>query len=301
MNSVHNATFHKHSGLIAGILSFVLWGLAPIYFKQIAEQSAWTILAHRIVWSFFFVALLLAIKAQWRLGPVFRSRKLLFYLFLSTSLIGFNWFIFTWAVINDQILETSLGYFINPLVNVLFGLLIFKENLRLPQKIALIFASLGVAYQIYKVGEIPLIALALAFSFAFYGLIRKMLPVDALNGLFVETLLMLPFALAFLLHANLIAAPISDVDFNYWLLLAGAVTSVPLALFAAAAQKLALTTIGFLQFIAPSLTFAIAVLIYDENLNFDKLITFAFIWFALLLFSSDSYRHLKKHALSRES
>ena len=278
-----------NKGLMYGICAFVLWGIAPIYFKLVATESAWQILAHRVVGSCILLFLaMLAFKIKFETKRIFSEKKLILYLCLSTSLIGFNWLLFTWAVINDFIMETSLGYFINPLVNMLLGLIIFRDRLSKAKYVALILAFVGVTYQIASVGTVPMIALGLAFSFAFYGLIRKLLPIDTLNGQFTETLLLLPLGCLYL------AFPIFDTpnassaaDFNYWLLCAGAVTTIPLALFASAASRLTLSTIGFIQFIAPSLTFLLAVFVYEEPLKPEKIVTFSFIWLGLIIYLID--------------
>ena len=279
----------ENKGLFFGISAFIFWGIAPVYFKLVSEVSAWQILAHRIVGSCLLLFLtMLLFKKKFETRKIFKEPKLIFYLCLSTLLIGFNWLLFTWAVINDYIMETSLGYFINPLVNMLLGLLIFRDRLSPAKYSAIILAFIGVTYQIVAVGTVPIIALGLAFSFAFYGLIRKLLPVDTLNGQFTETLLLLPLGCLYLAFPIFDSLPSEGAaDFNYWLLLAGAVTTVPLALFASAASRLTLSTIGFMQFIAPSLTFTLAVFVYNEPVTTSKLVTFSFIWLGLFIYLVD--------------
>lgn len=279
----------ENKGLLFGVSAFILWGIAPIYFKLVSDVSAWQILAHRVVGSCLLLFLtMLLFRRKFETFKIFREKKLIFYLCLSTILIGFNWLLFTWAVINNFIMETSLGYFINPLVNMLLGLLIFRDQLSTAKYFALGLAFIGVFYQIIVAGTVPIIALALAFSFAFYGLIRKLLPVDTLNGQFTETLLLLPFGCLYLAFPIFDATPLQTIEtFNYWLLLAGAVTTVPLALFASAASRLTLSTIGFIQFIAPSITFLLAVFVYHEPVTPAKIITFSFIWLGLIIYLID--------------
>ncbi|MEM9103125.1 MAG: EamA family transporter RarD [Pseudomonadota bacterium] len=283
-------------GLMFGLGAFLWWGLAPIYFKQLENESAWTILSHRVVWSCLLLLLAAKIfRSSLQLKSLFTNKKLGITLALSTFLIGFNWFLFTWAVINERILETSLGYFINPLVNVIFGLVFFNDKLRPLQWIAIVIAALGVLYQVILVGYLPWIALGLALSFACYGLVRKKIPVDALSGLTVESLLLLPFALVFFIVQTgwPSTTSLAHNDFNLWLLLAGLITIVPLFFFNKATKLLSLPTLGILQYIAPSIAFSIAVFIYNEPLTEEKMLTFILIWVGICLYSFDTLKQRK--------
>lgn len=281
----------KHSditGWLFGFSAFLWWGLAPIYFKALESVAASEILAHRIAWCVpTTLVLMLLIKKRINVKSIILDKKIIGGLFLSTVLISINWYIFTWAVTNQQILATSLGYFINPILSILLGVVLLGERLTKMQWLAVLFAALGVANQVFNYGEIPWIALGLATSFAFYGLIKKKLHVDSVNGFLVETSIAFPFALTFILWAQLNA----EVSFMRqsttidWLLVAGGlVTAVPLMLFSIAAKKIPLSAMGFLQFLAPSITFVLATQVYSEPLSQAQLTSFIFIWIGLGLY-----------------
>ncbi|RUO18757.1 EamA family transporter RarD [Aliidiomarina iranensis] len=281
-------------GVIFALCAYSIWGFAPIYFKTLAHVPAFEVLAHRIVWAFLFMLIL--IVSTGRMQQVIRafdSPKLLLQLGLAACLIGFNWFLFIWAVANDHILDASLGYYINPLLNVAIGMLFFSERLRRLQVVAVSLAIVGVAIQIITFGSVPWVALALASSFATYGAIRKKLPFDSLTGLWLEVILLLPIMLAyFYFFANSSA---SNMLLNTWqlnvlLILAGIITTVPLLFFTGAARRIRYSTLGLFQYIAPSLMFLLAVLLYNEPLALDKLVTFIIIWLALAIYSFDAVR-----------
>jgi chloramphenicol-sensitive protein RarD len=224
---------------------------------------------------------------------IIRDFRQLRNLFLSTIFVSINWLIFIWAIVNDRILESSLGYYINPLVNVLFGFLFFSERMTKNQYIAIFVACIAILYQFVTLGYIPIVSLSLAISFALYGMIRKKINIGSIVGLFVEVLLLLPFALAYLIYLynnqGLAFAQNNDIYISILLLLAGLVTVVPLLLFNGAATRMRLATLGFFQYIAPTASFLIAVFIYHEEFNFDKLVTFSLIWLALIIYTFDSY------------
>jgi len=286
------------SGWLIGLAAFVWWGLAPIYFKAITHVSALEILAHRVAWS-IPVALLLMflLKKKIRLIEVLKDKKSLVSLLLSTILISINWFIFTWAVTNEQILATSLGYFINPIMSIIMGVIILGERLSKLQWAAVISAILGVANQIINYGEFPWIALSLASSFAIYGFIKKQLQVDSLNGFLVETTLALPFAAGYIIW-TLVQGKALFINLNLstdlLLMAGGIITAVPLIMFATAARKIPLSGMGFLQFIAPSITFILATQVYSEPLGFEQFLSFLFIWFGLILYLIKPIKDLLK-------
>ncbi|WP_196139099.1 EamA family transporter RarD [Aliikangiella sp. G2MR2-5] len=289
-----NAT--DSSGWFFGIGAFVWWGLVPLYFKAVANVSAEEILAHRIAWcvpvTLFFIW---ALRKPFKLLNVFRNRKLLLGLATSTALVSCNWFIFTWAVTHEQILATSLGYFINPIMSIILGVIFFAERLSRLQWGAVFFACVGVGNQIINYGEFPWIALSLATSFALYGFIRKKLDVDSLNGLLVETTLALPIALGYILWILSTEQAVflnSTIETDLLLALGGVITAIPLIMFAAAAKKIPLNSVGFLQFIAPSLSFLLATQYYQEPLGSEQLLSFVFIWFGLLLYLIKPFRQL---------
>lgn len=279
-------------GVLFAIAAYTIWGVAPIYFKLLAAVPAVEILSHRIIWSFILVfGLILLTKRFARLRPLLSHRPTMLKLALATLLLGGNWYLFIWAVNADRILDASLGYYINPLLNVAIGMAFFGERMRRMQWVAIAMAVTGVMIQIISFGEVPWIALVLATSFSVYGGIRKRLPVDSITGLWLETLILLPLVLIYMLFfANSAAA---DMLQNTWMLnllliAAGIVTTVPLLCFTAAAQRIRYSTLGFFQYIGPSLMFIVAVWLYNEPLATDKLVTFAIIWAALALYSIDT-------------
>lgn len=279
-------------GVLFAIAAYTIWGVAPIYFKLLAAVPAAEILSHRIIWSFILVfGLILLTSRLERLKPIMRHRPTMLKLALATVLLGGNWFLFIWAVNADRILDASLGYYINPLLNVAIGMAFFGERMRRMQWVAIAMAVTGVMVQIVSFGEVPWIALVLATSFSVYGGIRKRLPVDSITGLWLETLILLPIVLIYMLFfANSMATDMSQNSWSLNLLLiaAGVVTTVPLLCFTAAAQRIRYSTLGFFQYIGPSLMFVVAVWLYNEPLALDKLVTFGIIWAALALYSIDT-------------
>ncbi|EOW9407635.1 EamA family transporter RarD [Vibrio cholerae] len=270
-----------------------MWGIAPIYFKALGAVSALEILSHRVVWSFVLLAVLIHLGRRWRsvVGVVHTPRKF-WLLFVTALLVGGNWLIFIWSINANHMLDASLGYYINPLLNVLLGMLFLGERLRKLQWFAVALAAIGVGIQLVVFGSVPIVAIALATSFGFYGLLRKKIQVDAQTGLFLETLFMLPAAIYLIWLAD---TPTSDMALNTWqlnllLVCAGVVTTLPLLCFTGAAARLKLSTLGFFQYIGPSLMFLLAVLVYGEAFTSDKAITFAFIWSALVIFSVDGLK-----------
>jgi len=285
-------------GMIYAICAFTFWGLIPIYYKQISQVTPFEVLAHRVIWSVVVLIVLLMITKQTNIvKDIFKSLKQLKYLILSSLLVSVNWLIFIWAVSNNQIVETSLGYFINPLVNVVLGYMFFAERMNRNQYIAIGIAIIAVLYQIVSLGSLPVVSLALAFSFGFYGLVRKKIEIPSIPGLFVETIVILPFALAYLYYlfsTNSSYFFDNDIYVSFLLSLGGIVTVIPLLLFNGAATRMKLTTLGFFQYIGPTLAFLVAIFIYNEPMNMDKLITFVLIWIALVIFSWDGIINKKR-------
>ncbi|MFT6790909.1 MAG: chloramphenicol-sensitive protein RarD [Cellvibrionaceae bacterium] len=284
----------SRQGTLLAIAAFSLWGFFPFYFKLLGEFSTLEVLANRIIWSVFALGLFITFLRQWRkIQKTLANYHYLRCLLLSTVLIGFNWCTYIWSVASDQIFEASLGYYINPLVNVLLGFIFLKERLRRVQWAAVALAAIGVFLQIINLGSLPWIALVLGFSFGFYGLIHKNLALDTMPGLFVETILLFPLALVFLLIS--IERDMGPLNWTGgdWLLLsaAGPVTVIPLLLFTAAAKRITYSSLGFLVYITPSILFLLAALVYREPFNTLMLITFGFIWAALIIFSVDAIRH----------
>ncbi|MDH5433917.1 MAG: EamA family transporter RarD [Gammaproteobacteria bacterium] len=275
-------------GWLFGIGAFVFWGLAPIYFKALTSVSADEILAHRILWCTPFTLLFIwALKKPLNFTAIIKQKKLFLGLVLTTSLVSVNWYIFTWAVTHDHILDTSLGYFINPIFSILLGVIFLHERLTVLQWGAVVFATLGVTNQIVNHGEFPWISLSLATTFAIYGFIRKQLHVDSLNGLLVETTIAMPFALAYIIWlfvSQQNAFTTQSLSIDILLLSGGIITAVPLIWFASSAKIIPLNSVGFLQFIAPSMSFVLATAYYNEPLGKDQLISFIFIWCGLALY-----------------
>ncbi|WP_394193655.1 EamA family transporter RarD [Pseudoalteromonas atlantica] len=288
----------QRKGVILACMAFFMWGLAPIYFKLLQHISAFEILMHRVVWSVLFIIVIVSVMQQWRkIKHVIIQPKLLLMLGLTATLLGFNWGLFIWAVNNDHMLDASLGYYINPLLNVLLGMVFLGEKLRKWQGIAVALAFSGVVIQLVSFGSFPVVAFSLAGSFAIYGLLRKKLPIESLPGLLLEAVILLPIALIYWW----LMAPTSSSNLmlNEWytnllLISAGVVTTLPLLCFTGAAKRLQYTTLGFFQYIGPSLMFILAVMFYGEVFSNERVVTFACIWSALAIFSWDSYRQSQK-------
>ena len=293
-----------NKGLWYGIAAYGLWGLFPIYWKWLHHVPAIELIAHRIIWSFVALVIVLVVLRQWSAfrAEIAKPRVLRLYV-LAAVLIGINWFVYVWAVNEGYIVETSLGYFINPLVNVLLGYVFLKERLRPLQWGALAVALAGVLYLTFSYGAFPWIALTLAFSFGLYGLIRKTATLASAEGLFVETAVLFLPALGFLLFHELRGdGALGHVDGLTTLLLigAGAATSIPLILFAAGARRVTLTTLGLLQYIAPTMQFLIGVLIYGEPFGVGRIIGFGLIWLALVLYTTESLMMRRRQALAAQ-
>ena len=282
-------------GVGYGLLAFGAWGLCPLYFKAVASVPALQVLAHRIVWSLALLVVYLALRGRLRVvAKVLRNRRVLITLTATTLLIATNWLIFIWSVAHDHLLQASLGYFINPLVSVLLGFVFLRERLTRWQLLSVGLASVGMLVR--AADGLPWIALVLAFSFAFYGLLRKVAPVDGTVGLTAETGLLLPLAVAFLIYADVTGAgQFGRVSWRWTVLLAaaGPMTALPLVWFANAAQRLTLATVGFLQYLAPTGHFLLA-LAFGEPASTADWISFACVWPALVIFSVDSARRNRK-------
>ncbi|HFB55057.1 MAG TPA: EamA family transporter RarD [Hellea balneolensis] len=294
-----NAHDHHNSattGLAAGIFAYIMWGLFPIYFKLTEQVPPVEILAHRIAWSVPFGALIIHFRHQWSdIRAIFTNMRTLGVLALAALFIALNWGLYIWAIQDGQIFQASLGYYINPLIFVLIGVVFLNEHLSRLKLVAVIFAAIGVGVLTFYGGKFPWISLSLAISFTAYGVIRKKIAVGAMPGLFVETLILFLPAIAVLFwiqsHNQLVFLHTSN-KLSTLLILAGPITVLPLVAFAFAARRLKLSTIGFLQFIGPSLQFLMGVL-YGEKLTLAYLLCFGFIWLAVILFSWDALRSRK--------
>ena len=288
----------SRNGALSALCAYLLWGFAPMYFKLLADIGTGEILMHRVIWStLLLLIMIVGMNKLPLLVTVLKRSKLLLALSLSASFLAINWFIFIWAVNNNHLLDASLGYYINPLFNVVLGMIFFNERLRRNQLIAVVLAFLGVLIQLITLGSLPIISLVLASTFAVYGLIRKKFPVDAFIGLFIESLIMLPIAMVYwlvFLESSTANMAINTMNTNMMLMLAGIVTTAPLLFFTAAAKRLTLATLGFFQYLGPSIMFLLATFYYQETMEDAELITFIFIWSALILYSADSFKNRKK-------
>lgn len=294
---VYRMSDSKNRGVIYGASAYVTWGIIPIFWKfleQVGEVGAVEIVVHRIVWTLVFAVAALAIWQRLpKLWSALKSPKIVLALSLSALLIAVNWGLFIWAVTADRIIDTSLGYYINPLVSFVLGVVWLGERLTKLQLVAVGLAVLGVVNQTAAVGYLPWISLALAFSFGFYGLIRKMVPVESLEGLTVEALLLAPLSLGYIVYLATTGAGAflaQGISLDALLILAGPFTAIPLLLFAAGARLVRLSTMGFLQYLAPSISLLIAVFLYDEPFTQAHAVTFALIWSALALVTWEALR-----------
>jgi chloramphenicol-sensitive protein RarD len=282
----------RRRGLVYGVLAYGLWGLAPAFWKLLAHVDAPELLAHRAVWGLGTFGLLVVIAGQGEaLRRAVRDRRLLGLMFVSGAMLALNWGMFVWAAIRGHLLEASLGYFINPLISVAIGTIFLRERLTRLQWLAIGLAAIGVGILTWRAGRVPYISLLLAVTFGIYGTIRKLAKVDALVGSAIETALMVPIAIGYLVYDRAYGVLGHGTLADHALVIStGVVTAIPLILFTSAARRLPLSTVGFLQYLAPTGQFLLAVLAYGEPLAHEKLVAFAFIWTALAVFSLNLWR-----------
>ena len=280
-------------GLLYGLTAYGIWGLLPAFMKLLVTVPPVEILAHRIIWSGLLLGGVVTAVRGWRqVGAVLRSARLVAVMVLTALLIGGNWLLYIWAVNSGHVLEASLGYFINPLVNVALGVAVLGERLGRVQRVAVGFAAAGVLYLGLAQGGVPWISLGLAISFSLYGLFRKMAPVDPLTGLFVETLLLAPASLTFILYLGRLGTGSfgTETHIDLLLLVSGVLTAAPLLMFSAAAKRLRYATLGLLQYIAPTMQFLLAVFAFHERLTPAYLVAFVLIWTGLAIFAAQALR-----------
>jgi chloramphenicol-sensitive protein RarD len=293
-------------GVIYAGFSYLLWGLLPIYWKLLDNVNAKEILASRVLWSFIFMVIILILTKKWGLfvqtiKGFAKNKKQMYALTIASLLISVNWFIYIWAVNSGHMIEASLGYYINPLISILLGMFVLKEKLTVYQYVSFILAAIGVLIISISHGQFPWIAISLAFSFGVYGLAKKLINVDSAVGLTLETLVITPVAVIYMgfLFINDAHSFLSDgVQTDLLLIGAGAATAIPLLYFAKGAQKIPLSLLGFLQYIAPTLTLLLGVFVYNEHFSKIQLLSFIFIWSALTIYSLSKTKLLPEQWLN---
>ena len=288
---MNRKTEQTSQGILFGLAAFTAWGFLPVYWKQLQAMEAMEVLCHRILWSCVFLfGVTVWKKNMGEVRAVIRDRSSLKRLIFSSLLIGGNWFIYIWTVNSGRVVETSLGYYINPMINVLFGYFLLGERFSKLQWVAVALALGGVVYSVASYGHLPVFALVLAVSFALYGLARKKINTPSISGLFIETMILFIPALAYILvcMGRGTSLFLKDPSISLWCLGSGVATSLPLIWFSSAARRLKLSTIGILQYLAPSIAFCLGVFVYKEPFSRHALITFAFIWAGVILYVKGS-------------
>ncbi|MCR6673895.1 EamA family transporter RarD [Devosia ginsengisoli] len=281
------------NGVLAALAAYTLWGFLPLLFREVEAAGSVLIVAERTVWSLLLLAGILAFSGGFgEVRALFADRRRALGTLLSAVLLAGNWLLYVWAVETGQVLEASFGYFINPLVNVLMGMILLGERQNRLQTISILIAAVAIGIQAIGLGNIPFIALGLALSFGFYGYFRKTAHLGPATGLFAETAMLVPVALGFVIYTIVSSGPGVHADpyLMTMLVLTGPATAIPLLLFAFAVRRLRLTTIGMFQYIAPSIQFLVAIFLFGEHLNGLRLLSFALIWVSLMVFSYDSFR-----------
>lgn len=279
-------------GILYGIGAYLAWGFFPIYWKFLHHVPAVQLIGHRIIWSCLLLLVVIVLTKQWDEFRKTVNLKVLRIYTIAAVLIGINWLVYVWAVNSNFIVETSLGYFINPLLSVLMGVIFLKERLRLAQWIPVVLAAIGVTYLTFIYGRLPYIALTLAFSFGLYGLVKKLSPLGSLYGLTIETAILFVPALIYLIamEANSTAAFLhTGISSDLLMIGAGVVTTIPLLMFASAAKSIPLWVVGLLQYIAPTIQFLLGVFLYKEPFSQHQLIGFGIVWAALIFFVVENY------------
>lgn len=289
-------------GLLYAFAAYAWWGFFPLYWKLLKSVPALQLIGHRIIWSFISLITVILILKQWKSfrDSIFVFKTFRIYL-LAAVLIGLNWFLYVWAVNAGYIVETSLGYFINPLISVLLGVLFFREKLKLWQWIPILLAASGVLYMTISIGQLPWIALILAFSFGFYGMIKKIAPLSSLQGLTLETVILLIPALVYLIYSENTGEGAflhQGLFTDFLIVLAGIITTIPLLLFASAAKRIPLSYIGILQYIAPTIQFLLGVLVFKESFSVNQFIGYSAVWIALIIFGLNSFASYRAKSVS---
>lgn len=285
-------------GVLYGFAAYIIWGIVPIYWPLLQPAGAIEILAHRVIWSLVVLLVFLAIKKQIKKALlIFKDPKKLAILTIASVFIAVNWGIFIWASVSGRILDSSLGYYINPLFSIGLGVLLLKEKLRNLQWLAIAIATIAIIYLSVTLGAPPYVALSLAFTFSIYGYLKKRANVEAIDSLTVETLILIPFAIGYIAYLSSVGQNsfgVNGIDHAIWLASAGVITAVPLALFGAAAIRIPLSTLGFIQYVGPTLQFIIGLYLFNEPMPRDRFIGFALTWVAIAIISYDALRNRNK-------
>lgn len=293
-------------GIFYGVSAYLIWGFLPIYWKLLEPVSAEVVLAHRIIWSFIFMIVFIVITKQLRsflkeCKKILHHKKTLLIIVSASFIISSNWLIFIWAVQAERVIQVSLGYYINPLMSVLFGVFFLKEKLSPAQVLSFVLAGIGVLYLTITYGVFPWISLSLAATFAVYGLLKKVVPIRSAFSLAIETLIVTPIALIYLvIFGNNLGFAQGSFSINLLLISAGVATAIPLLLFGSAVQLMPLSMSGFLQYIAPTIMLLMGIFLYNEPFSIPHLITFTLIWISLILYMSTSLQHKKKAELKHQ-
>jgi chloramphenicol-sensitive protein RarD len=301
----HLESFHSktgRAGVIYSISAYVLWGVLPIYWKSMKQIPSGEILAHRIFWSFLLLIGIILISKKWsEFKRAFSDLKTILGIFFGSILISINWLIYIWAVNNNHIIEASLGYYINPLFTILLGIVVLREKPDLWQIVAIVIAAFGVSFLAFQYGQFPWVALSLAISFGLYGLVKKLSKLSSINGLAAETLLVAPMAMGFLFFRLKDAPGLYSgmpLVLTILVLLSGLATSIPLLLFSQGAKRVSLSTLGFVQYLSPSISLLIGIFLYHEAFTSVDKISFGMIWMALAIYSF-SRKELMMNLLKR--
>jgi chloramphenicol-sensitive protein RarD len=288
----------SRTGLLCGLAAYTAWGFIPLYFRAVSDVSSGIVLCHRVFWSVLFLAAVISIRKEWSLvWPVLRKRRSVLLLCAGALLIAMNWLIFIYSVASHQVLQASLGYFINPLLSIALGMIFLHERLRGWQWLAVFLAAAAIVNLALRGAGVPWLSLSLAGSFGFYGLVRKKVDIDSLHGLLIETAVLFPFALMVLAWPGL---PRSSPGSLGILSLSGIVTAVPLLCFGAALRRLKLSTMGFLQYVGPTLQFLVALAVFHEPLDQAKLGSFLLCWSAIAVYAADSILARRPQTLADE-
>ncbi|MEK4425650.1 EamA family transporter RarD [Solibacillus sp. FSL K6-1523] len=291
-----------NKGVLNAIVAYACWGVFPLYWKLLEQVTSMEILLSRVIWSFLFTTLFILLIGQRKnllqdIRFLWANQKQFWSLFVASIVISINWFTYIWAVTHEQVLQSSLGYYINPLISVLFGMLIFREKLSRATIIAVSIAGVGVAVMTFSAGTVPYIAITMAISFSIYGVLKKTIQLDAARGLAIETLFMLPVALIYYVYiwnSNEVHFLQGDIKTNLLLMGGGIITAIPLVLFAKGAHRIPLYLMGFIQFLSPTITLFLGVLLFKEPFTKLEFFTFGCIWIAIVIFSASKFIEAKR-------